>query len=87
MSPIVHSSSPPGYSSGRADSALVSSSPPPHRAKPNGIHSSGEYVATDVLPDSMTNRGRFSYASTVTNVNAYNSPRRIRRKKDPTPFK
>lgn len=34
----------------------------------------------------MTNRGRFSYASTATNVNSFNSPRRIRRKKDPTPF-
>ncbi|KAF2208264.1 hypothetical protein CERZMDRAFT_62289 [Cercospora zeae-maydis SCOH1-5] len=34
----------------------------------------------------MANRGRFSYASTTTNVNAFSSPRRIRRKKDPTPF-
>jgi hypothetical protein len=35
--------------------------------------------------ESMTNRGRYSYASSqVTNVN---SPRRVRRRKDPTPFK
>lgn len=35
--------------------------------------------------ESMTNRGRYSYASTqATNVN---SPRRVRRRKDPTPFK
>ncbi|KAJ6280466.1 hypothetical protein J3E71DRAFT_362919 [Bipolaris maydis] len=34
--------------------------------------------------ESMTNRGRYSYASTqATNVN---SPRRVRRRKDPTPF-
>lgn len=83
----INSSSSPGYSSGRTDSALNSSSPLGQHAKLNSIHSSGEYVATDILPDSMTNRGRFSYASTATNVNSFNSPRRIRRKKDPTPFK
>ena len=35
--------------------------------------------------ESMTNRGRFSYAS--SHVSAINSPRRVRRRKDPTPFK
>lgn len=85
---MLHNNSPsPGYSSGRADSGLTGSSPPMQYAKVNGVHSSGEYVATDALPDSMTNRGRFSYASSATNVNSFNSPRRIRRKKDPTPFK
>lgn len=86
-SSVINSSSSPGYSSGRTDSGLNSSSPSTQYAKANGIHSSGEYVATDILPDSMTNRGRFSYASSATNVNSFNSPRRIRRKKDPTPFK
>ncbi|CAK1359713.1 hypothetical protein CB0940_05870 [Cercospora beticola] len=86
-SSAMSSSSPPGYSSGRADSALNSSSPPVPSAKINGVHSSGEYVAPDLSDTtSMANRGRFSYASTTTNVNAFNSPRRIRRKKDPTPF-
>ncbi|KAB8356619.1 hypothetical protein FH972_024197 [Carpinus fangiana] len=34
--------------------------------------------------ESMTNRGRYSYASSaISNVN---SPRRVRRRKDPTPF-
>lgn len=35
--------------------------------------------------DSMTHRGRMSYASSM--VSTINSPRRLRRRKDPTPFK
>lgn len=35
--------------------------------------------------ESMTNRGRYSYASSM--VSGYNTPRRLRRRKDPTPFK
>ena len=35
--------------------------------------------------ESMTNRGRYSYASSI--VSGINSPRRLRRRKDPTPFK
>ena len=35
--------------------------------------------------ESMRNRGRLSYASSA--VSTINSPRRIRRRKDPTPFK
>lgn len=35
--------------------------------------------------ESMTNRGRYSYASSA--VSTVNSPRRVRRRKDPTPFK
>lgn len=35
--------------------------------------------------ESMTHRGRYSYASSA--VNAINSPRRVRRRKDPIPFK
>ena len=34
--------------------------------------------------ESMTHRGRYSYASQVS---AANTPRRVRRRKDPTPFK
>lgn len=36
--------------------------------------------------ESMTNRGRYSYASS-TAMSTINNPRRIRRRKDPTPFK
>lgn len=37
------------------------------------------------MAGSMANRGRYSYASTA--VSAVNSPRRVRRRRDPTPFK
>lgn len=36
--------------------------------------------------ESMTNRGRYSYASSAVS-GVVNSPRRVRRRKDPTPFK
>jgi hypothetical protein len=36
--------------------------------------------------ESMTNRGRYSYASSSA-MSTINNPRRIRRRKDPTPFK
>lgn len=35
--------------------------------------------------ESMTNRGRYSYASSA--VSTINNPRKMRRRKDPTPFK
>ena len=35
--------------------------------------------------ESMTHRGRYSYASST--MSSINSPRRVRRRKDPTPFK
>ena len=35
--------------------------------------------------ESMTNRGRYSYASSA--ISTINGPRRVRRRKDPTPFK
>lgn len=39
------------------------------------------YAATE----SMAHRGRYSYASSA--ISTLNSPRRVRRRKDPTPFK
>lgn len=75
-----NSSSSPGY----ATRSGPSSSPP---YRPGISTGSGEYVV-DPYEDrthSITNRGRFSYAS--SHVNAVNSPRRVRRRKDPTPFK
>jgi hypothetical protein len=35
--------------------------------------------------ESMTHRGRYSYANST--VSTLNSPRRVRRRKDPTPYK
>lgn len=77
----IHSSSSPAYAT-RNGSGLTNSSSPPTRAN-------GEYVV-DPTPDrteSMTNRGRYSYASSVGQTVNVNSPRRVRRRKDPTPFK
>ncbi|KAF2397355.1 hypothetical protein EJ06DRAFT_145744 [Trichodelitschia bisporula] len=36
--------------------------------------------------ESMTHRGRYSYASSAISATGINSPRRVRRRKDPTPF-
>jgi hypothetical protein len=50
--------------------------------------SSPSYMEYDPYPraESMTHRGRYSYASSAIS-NTVNSPRRVRRRKDPTPFK
>jgi hypothetical protein len=49
--------------------------------------SNGENVdAASERGESMRNRGRYSYASSVSPANV-SSPRRVRRRKDPTPFK
>lgn len=45
----------------------------------------GGYVDSYPRTESMTHRGRYSYASSA--VSTINSPRRVRRRKDPTPFK
>ncbi|KAK2802157.1 hypothetical protein FQN51_004838 [Onygenales sp. PD_10] len=44
----------------------------------------GEYVDPYARTESMTHRGRYSYASSA--VSTINSPRRVRRRKDPTPY-
>ncbi|KAF2738490.1 hypothetical protein EJ04DRAFT_53565 [Polyplosphaeria fusca] len=48
--------------------------------------SSPPYMDFDPYPrtESMTHRGRYSYASSA--ISSVNSPRRVRRRKDPTPF-
>ena len=48
---------------------------------------SPSYMEYDPYPrtESMTHRGRYSYASSA--ISSVNSPRRVRRRKDPTPFK
>jgi len=43
------------------------------------------YIDAFPLSESMTHRGRYSYASSA--ISTINSPRKIRRRKDPTPFK
>ncbi|KAK3691008.1 hypothetical protein LTR37_018910 [Vermiconidia calcicola] len=66
-----NSSSSPAY----AIRGATPSSPPSGKTN-------GEYVER---AESMTNRGRYSYASSANHVNV-SSPRRVRRRKDPTPF-
>lgn len=51
----------------------------------NGGNRNGEWVDPYARTESMTHRGRYSYASSA--VSTINSPRRVRRRKDPTPFK
>ncbi|KAK6430977.1 hypothetical protein LTR95_012864 [Oleoguttula sp. CCFEE 5521] len=77
-----NSSSSPAYAV-RGASASHSASPPSFNALPGSVN--GENGETGGA--SMTNRGRYSYASTVAgNGGHVNSPRRVRRRKDPTPF-
>jgi hypothetical protein len=60
---------------------VPSSSPPGMK---NGDHVVDPYARTE----SMTHRGRYSYASSaISTGTGINSPRRVRRRKDPTPFK
>ncbi|KAL2831159.1 hypothetical protein BDW59DRAFT_169873 [Aspergillus cavernicola] len=60
---------------------------------PSHLHQSRSAMSTPVPPDSsdpyartesMTHRGRYSYASSY--VSTVNNPRRLRRRKDPTPY-
>lgn len=52
-----------------------------------GVTSASKSSYADAFPraESMTHRGRYSYASSA--ISTINSPRKIRRRKDPTPFK
>ncbi|APA06996.1 hypothetical protein SS1G_04323 [Sclerotinia sclerotiorum 1980 UF-70] len=50
---------------------------------PSGVRNGG-WIDPYARTESMTHRGRYSYASSA--VSTVNSPRRIRRRKDPTPF-
>jgi hypothetical protein len=85
-----NSSSSPGYAlrPGNAFAQQATSSPATSAQAKNA---NGEYVIAGAPIDrseSMAHRGRYSYASTGGQaVNAVNSPRRVRRRKDPTPFK
>lgn len=64
--------------------AITGSVPLPPMPSTNGSRK-GELVDPYARTESMTHRGRYSYASSA--VSTINSPRRVRRRKDPTPFK
>ncbi|KAF4625223.1 hypothetical protein G7Y89_g12946 [Cudoniella acicularis] len=51
---------------------------------PSNGSRNGDWVDPYARTESMTHRGRYSYASSA--VSSINSPRRVRRRKDPTPF-
>lgn len=59
--------------------------PIPPMPSSNGGAKKGDWVDPYARTESMTHRGRYSYASSA--VSTINSPRRVRRRKDPTPFK
>ena len=85
MNSNTNNSSSPAYAVRSAHGS--SASPEEARGRPNGY---GEYVPDSShvsRTESMANRGRYSYASSTAAVNNVNSPRRVRRRKDPTPFK
>lgn len=57
---------------------------PPVPPIPSNGNRNGDWVDPYARTESMTHRGRYSYASSA--VSTINSPRRVRRRKDPTPF-
>lgn len=79
--------------SGRADHHQHRYPPQVPRASMEPARSVASVPAVPPVPEvdpyarteSMTHRGRYSYASSA--VSTVNSPRRVRRRKDPTPFK
>src|ERR1700761_9439850 len=78
VSPLHQSSSPPTYGVPM----------PPMPSSAGGSHvNNGDAVDPYARTESMTHRGRYSYASSAISATGINSPRRVRRRKDPTPFK
>ncbi|KAK0877642.1 hypothetical protein LTR87_008556 [Friedmanniomyces endolithicus] len=71
----------------QAASASSSSSPAAPAVVGNvyGEPQTGPYQPID-RSESMAHRGRYSYASSTAPAAHVNSPRRVRRRKDPTPF-
>ncbi|PFH57950.1 hypothetical protein XA68_14344 [Ophiocordyceps unilateralis] len=74
----------PAYSLSASPSARVSQETPRNYAAP--IYPPVPPIPFDIYArtESMTHRGRYSYASSA--VSTINGPRRVRRRKDPTPF-
>lgn len=67
------------YQQSHVGSPMLSSSPG---------SKNGDYHDPYARTESMTHRGRYSYASSaISTATGINSPRRVRRRKDPTPFK
>jgi len=77
-----------GYGRGSMEQGRIAAAngniPPVPPIPSNGTRN-GDWVDPYARTESMTHRGRYSYASSA--VSTINSPRRVRRRKDPTPFK
>ncbi|KAK0266670.1 hypothetical protein LTR35_016909 [Friedmanniomyces endolithicus] len=93
-SSAYNTSSSPAYAlrSGNAfaqqAASATSSSSPAAPAVVSGVYDEphvGPYQPID-RSESMAHRGRYSYASSTAPAAHVNSPRRVRRRKDPTPF-
>ena len=71
------------------DHRIAPSGPPVDMPVPPVPAVAPSYMDYDPYPrtESMTHRGRYSYASSAVSNVGVNSPRRVRRRKDPTPFK
>ena len=65
------------------DTGFSGSSSAHEPGKSSGKDSAGEETSLNAIA-SMASRGRYSVASAGSTVN---SPRRVRRRRDPTPFK
>jgi hypothetical protein len=90
-----------GYGPTRTGGGYVGNDAPTSYANPVGFHmysnvpvppipgslpdGRGGYADPGARNDSMAQRGRHSYASSA--ISTINNPRRLRRRKDPTPFK
>lgn len=61
--------------------------PPIPQGSSNPGSRNGDYNDPYARTESMTHRGRYSYASSAISMGTINSPRRVRRRRDPTPFK
>jgi hypothetical protein len=72
---------------GGDDPAALAAAALEGRVPPRPSSSAAEAINIDpyARTESMTHRGRYSYASSA--VSTVNSPRRLRRRKDPTPYK
>lgn len=75
-----------GYHAMPYPPSIPSSPPAMHhsmRSSSSNLRNEDPYAKTE----SMTHRGRYSYASTVFSTTGVNSPRRVRKRKDPQAFK
>lgn len=78
---LQHLQQPQAMSTSQLRSVMDAPPVPPLPPGARAALSRDPYAASD----SMTHRGRYSYASSA--VSTINSPRRVRRRKDPTPYK